>query len=277
MAEELEEVKAARSRMLKDKGKSVIFRARVQEDGEQCTRIFFKKAFSPKSVMSSVLVGEVEVEGEEVLEKVRAFYKDLYDAQKKVEEEEVRDYCQVVNNKLEEVKVEGLVKCITETEVEEVLKSMAKNKTLGKDGLPVEWYVRFWPILKTHLLEVLKLCIETGHTSSSMKEGVITLIFKNGERREVKNWRPITLLNVNYKLMAKLLANRLGLVASVLLGEGQVPGRRIMNILVLLHDLTSYAEFSFLFVLRVGEDGAPAGIAEDLKRTVSWFKEPGFA
>jgi len=37
-------------------------------------------------------------------------------------------------------------------------------------------------------------------------KGTITLVFKSGEREDVKNWRPITLLNVDYKILSKLLA-----------------------------------------------------------------------
>ena len=45
--------------------------------------------------------------------------------------------------------------------------------------------------------------------SESQNREIITLMFKSGERRDIKNWRPITLLNVDYKIMSKILAERL--------------------------------------------------------------------
>lgn len=122
---------------------------------------------------------------------------------------------------------------VTELEVESVLKSMQRNKTLGRDGFSVEVYVMFWPVFKKHLTVIVQYCVSTWELSSTMKKGAITLIFKKGDRREIKNWRPITLLNVDYKLVAKLLASRMSLVVNKLVGEGQVCavlGRRISEI-----------------------------------------------
>jgi hypothetical protein len=45
--------------------------------------------------------------------------------------------------------------------------------------------------------------------SESQNREIITLMFKSGEREDTKNWRPITLLNVDYKIVSKILAERL--------------------------------------------------------------------
>lgn len=60
VAEELKEVREQRDKMLKDKGKRIIFNAKIKdmEEGEKCTRYFFKKAFAGKKGMATVLVGE---------------------------------------------------------------------------------------------------------------------------------------------------------------------------------------------------------------------------
>lgn len=90
--------------------------------------------------------------------------------QEGVQEEEQQEYCSVLGRCLEREEAEGLLYEVTELEVENVLKSMHKNKTPRKDGFPAELYIKFWPILKGHLTEVVKYCMLNGELSSTMKE-----------------------------------------------------------------------------------------------------------
>ncbi len=74
---------------------------------------------------------------------------------------------------------------------------------------------------------------------------MITLLFKKGDRLDRKNWRPISLLNVDYKIGAKTLANRLKMVLSSVLSEDQtcgVPGRSTFDNLRLVRDSISHVE-----------------------------------
>ena len=83
------------------------------------------------------------------------------------------------------------------------LNGMARGKSPGSDGLPMEFYVKFWPILGTDLVNVLNLCYLSGVMSLTQRRGLISLIFKKGDCLDPRNWRPITLLNVDYKLASK--------------------------------------------------------------------------
>ena len=58
-------------------------------------------------------------------------------------------------------------------------------------------------------MEVMHYCYNTSHLSSSPRSGLITLLFEHSDRLEKKNWLPITLLCVDYKIAAKALANHL--------------------------------------------------------------------
>ena len=65
-----------------------------------------------------------------------------------------------------------------------------------------------------------------------MKKGIITLIYKNkGNVSELKNWRPISLLNLDYKILTKLLANRLKCISDEILNPLQTSGSKGRNIL----------------------------------------------
>lgn len=118
--EELEEVGAARAAVLKGKGKKIIFKTKIQdmEEGEWCSRFFFKKVVDTKKVVRSILAGDVEVEGERMMEEVVAFYKELYLEKSVVREEELTEYCKVVEGCLGEEKAAGLIDPVMEKEVE---------------------------------------------------------------------------------------------------------------------------------------------------------------
>ena len=64
----------------------------------------------------------------------------------------------------------------------------------------MEFYVRFWPVLGADLVRVLNLALSRDCLSRSQHRGVISLSFKKGDRLDHRNWYPITLLNVDYKI-----------------------------------------------------------------------------
>lgn len=90
------------------------------------------------------------------------------------------------------------------------LKTFQKNKTPGNDGLTVEFYLVFWPIVGKHLIDCFNYAHDHGALSNSQKQALITLLEKKGkDKRLIKNWRPISLINVDAKIASKTLAKRL--------------------------------------------------------------------
>ena len=98
---------------------------------------------------------------------------------------------------------------LTEDELLISLKSMQNNKTPGNDGLTKEFYEAFWNEIKHVFLKSLKQAKEKGQLSISQRQAVIKLIEKNRDKRYIKNWRPIWLLNVDTKIISKALAAKL--------------------------------------------------------------------
>ena len=87
---------------------------------------------------------------------------------------------------------------------------MKNGKSPGTDGYTAEFYKIFWKDIGNFVLESLNESFNTGELSITQKQGVITLLPKGNKPRElIKNWRPITLLNVDYKLLAGVLASRM--------------------------------------------------------------------
>ena len=92
------------------------------------------------------------------------------------------------------------------------------------------------------ILRVLNSCLDSGCLALSQRRGVISLSFKKGDRLDPRNWRPITLLNVDYKLAARLLK-----VIHLVVDKDQtcgVPGRFIGENVALLRDVVEYASSS---------------------------------
>ena len=86
---------------------------------------------------------------------------------------------------------------------------MAKGKSPSSNGLPMEFYVAFWDLPGEDLVNVFNASLEAGLLPFSQREALIALIFKKGDRLDHKNWRPISLLTVDYELCARVLAGRL--------------------------------------------------------------------
>ena len=84
-----------------------------------------------------------------------------------------------------------------------------KGKNPCADGLPLEFYVKFWDQLSPILLQLYNYSFDHGSLSPSMQESITRLIFKKDDPKNLKNWRPISLLNVDYKILSKALTNRL--------------------------------------------------------------------
>lgn len=122
--------------------------------------------------------------------------------------------------------------------------NLASGKTPGSNGLPREFYVKFWDLLGPTLLDSYCFSFETGFFSPSMRERVTHLIFKRDDPKSLKNWRPISLLNVDFKICSKALASRLSKVLPSIIHADQtcsVPGRTIFqNFKILLRDTLDY-------------------------------------
>ena len=99
---------------------------------------------------------------------------------------------------------------LTEKDLYGSMKSMENDKSPGNDGLTKEFYVTFWDDIKATFISSLKQAKERKELSISQMQAIIKLIEKKDrDKRYIKNWRPISLLNVDIKILSKALAKRL--------------------------------------------------------------------
>ena len=103
-----------------------------------------------------------------------------------------------------------------------VLQSFPKNKIPGNDGLIIEFYVAFWSLIGKPLVDYINYSYEFRELSNSQKQAIITLIEKRGKDKQViKNWRPISLINVNAQIISKVSVKRLEKVLPNLIHPNQ--------------------------------------------------------
>ena len=135
---------------------------------------------------------------------------------------------------------------LTLNECWEALNSMKNGKSPGSDEFTKEFYVSFFGELGPLLLETFNYSFEKEELSASQKQAVITLIQKKDrDVMLIKNWRPISLINVDSKIASKALAARMKKVIHSLISYDQtayVKGRNIGESVRLIDDLLKYAE-----------------------------------
>ena len=121
---------------------------------------------------------------------------------------------------------------LTPQELYAALQSMQGRKAPGIDGLTVEFYKAFWDILAHDIIEVFNESLVSGSLPLSCRRAVITLLPKKGNLQNIGNWRPVYLLCTDYKILSKVLANRLKGTMEQILHRNQtycVSGRSMVD------------------------------------------------
>ena len=133
---------------------------------------------------------------------------------------------------------------ITVDEIADAVKNLSNNKSPGSDGFPIEFYKFFWSKIKTYVCNSILYGVTNGELSTDQRRGILTLIpKKDKDTCKLKNWRPLTLLNSDYKIFAKLMAKRLQSVLTQIISPDQsgcIKGRSTFNNIRSTIDIINY-------------------------------------
>ena len=223
----------------KEKLLGSIFRSKVQwyGEGEKNSRYFFSieknrfKARSLQEIYVSDDTDETTTDIKRILNIAATFYRELYTSRNSNPFSLENTYDKGVSN-LDNRRFFSKTE-LNATDVGEALSLLANNKTPGCDGLTADFYKVFWPNLKTVLINYYNECYIQKVLGWTARRGILSLIPKKGKNPlSLKNWRPITLLNIDYKILSKILAKMLKNVLPQLIAETQtgfMQGRNIRS------------------------------------------------
>jgi hypothetical protein len=216
-----------------EKAHGVFIRSKCDwaEFGEKNTKYFLnleKRNYNNKCI--SKLINEEQVtitDSNEILNYETKFYKKLYT----IPEHEgniTRENCmeEFLDRSTPKISNENVELCEQQLDMEDIgyaLKELQNGKSPGTDGFTPDFYKFFWIKIKTLVFNSIKHAFETGELSIEQKRGIINLIpKKDKDTRYLKNWRPISLLNTDYKILTKALAMKLKRVLPEVINDDQV-------------------------------------------------------
>ena len=190
------------------------------------------------------LGGSTTVDQNEIIDEQKCHYQSLY--QKRTRIESLYTFYDHEIPQLSEIEKQLCEGLMSRKECEEMIKEMKNGKTPGTDGLTVEFYKISLNDIKVAMVNSFNYSFQTNSLSELHKQGLITLLPKsNKDLTNLSNWRPISLLNVDYKIMAKSIANRIKKVLTRLIDSSQtgfIKGRYIGENIRLLFDIIEYTE-----------------------------------
>ena len=122
---------------------------------------------------------------------------------------------------------------------------MKNNKSPGSDGISTEFYKIFWSEIKSYLSS-LNYSFEIEDLTVMQKQGLISLLpKKNNDLGNLNNWRPLTLLNTDYKIVTKTISNRIKKYISNIIENSQtgfIKGRYIGENIRLIQEMIEKLE-----------------------------------
>ena len=129
---------------------------------------------------------------------------------------------------------------VSEEEIKKVLFAMPANKSPGPDGYSSEFFKTAWPIIGNDFVVAIQSVFRFGFLPKGVNSTILALIPKKEDSLEMRDFRPIACCNVMYKVVSKILANRLKLILPRLVLENQsafVEGRLLMENVLLASEL----------------------------------------
>ena len=223
------------------------------EYGEKSSKFFLnlEKSRANQSKVRNICNNNNEITEQKVInQELFNYYKDLFTEKLKISKTDIHNYlsyCPIPQ--LSEEQTLQCEKNFSEKEFYQALISMPNNKSPGNDSLTKEFYETFWEELKTPLISNECAFIK-DELSSSQKQAVIKLIEKlDRDKRFIKNWRPISLLNVDTTIISKVLSGRIKEVLPSLISSNQtayVAGRIISESGRLISDILEITDLSKL-------------------------------
>ena len=234
--------------LIEERTKGAILRSKSQwyEKGEKSSKFFLnleKKNSINNTVKKIVQENNTEItDSNDILKSLNGFYSDLFKRKSNKTIHQCKDFLHDID--VPKITPEHQFLCEKDISIDDLknsLYSMQKGKTPGNDGFTTDFYIHFWDDVKTIFYESVKYSFQVGFLSTSQRQAIIKLLEKRDkDKRFIGNWRPISLLNVDAKIISKCVATRLSPVLPTIISCDQtayVKGRFIGESARLISDI----------------------------------------
>jgi exonuclease III len=189
----------------------------------------------------------------QILTEQKEFYEKLYSENNMTSSAEIKQAEEYFLNdnihthkKIDDTDRDLLDSEITIEELANAVKELPNNKSPGIDGIIIETYKMFWNEVKDLLFDSITYGIKEGRLSIDQRRGILSLVPKKDKNITLlKNWRPLTLLNCDYKIFAKTMAKRLQTVLDIVIDQDQsgcIKGRSALANIRSTLDVINFAE-----------------------------------
>ena len=241
-------IKKEIAELVANKMRGAIMRSRAtwETQGERPTKYFLsleKKNFLKKTIYRLQSDNKIITDQWEILQELENFYSNLYTTAGPIDSSYITDLDmpRLTNEALSQLEMP-----LTLAELSLAVKELKNNKASGIDGLPIDWYKVFWNRIKHSYFSMIQESIEFGILPVTTRQGVISLLEKlDCDPLSLKSWRPPSLLNTDYKILAKVVATRLQKVLLHIIHPDQsgfIKGRHMSENIMKLLSLMEYCQ-----------------------------------
>ena len=217
-------------------------------EAEKCSKSFFKileRQHMQNQTISELYTDDkkskVSSNPEDIPNSAKKFYENLY-TREKIPKSAINELLnKMPTNK--KISNEHFRLCEADISLDEIINainSQENNKSPGNDGITAEFYKQFSNELAPILLEVYNSWKQLGIIGISSRTGIISVIYKNGDKKDIANYRLISLLNLDYKIFTTILKNRMQRTLDNMIGQNQtaaIKNRTILHTLSTIRDI----------------------------------------
>ena len=160
----------------------------------------------------------------EISKYITSYYEDIYN-EATIDENRQAWFLSFIDTSINDSDNEELIRYVSDEEILLIMKQFNLNKSPGIDGLPIEFYIRFFNVIKDEFCQVLRNSLISENLTESQRKALIILLYKGGDQKLISSWRPISLICVDTKILSKLIAHRVKKVLYKCISQEQYCGK----------------------------------------------------
>ncbi|KAL0283634.1 UNVERIFIED_CONTAM: Retrovirus-related Pol polyprotein from type-2 retrotransposable element R2DM [Sesamum radiatum] len=216
------------------------------KDGDQCSRLFFRKVAKRRSSKRVFQImtpdGQTLINQPDVINEFVRYYQDLLGGRSRDRFIDLRHLRPWARHVLTEAEADALVVPVSPEEVKQAVFDIDESKAPGPDGYSAGFFKAAWPVIGGEVTQAIRDFFQTGRLLKQVNTTLISLIPKVSNPAVVAEFRPISCCNVLYKVITKILVQRMRGILDMLISPSQnafVPGRAIGDNILLAQELFS--------------------------------------